>query len=172
MILDATCGARQIWFQKNEPHTLYCDKRREHFEGDFGSNNAHRVLDISPDMECDFTNMPFPDNTFNLVVLDPPHLLGESGAWLKKAFSFYDSKESAIKSVSDGIKEALRVLKVGGVLIFKWSEIQISSQEIISACGIQPLFGHRSGRKMNTHWMCFMKFEDSDNLHERQGTLF
>ena len=114
MILDATCGARQIWFQKNEPHTLYCDKRREHFEGDFGSNNAHRVLDISPDMECDFTNMPFPDNTFNLVVLDPPHLLGESGAWLKKAFSFYDSKESAIKSVSDGIKEALRVLKVGG----------------------------------------------------------
>ena len=28
-ILDVTCGDRTIWFQKNEPHTIYCDKRRE-----------------------------------------------------------------------------------------------------------------------------------------------
>ena len=35
-ILDVTCGDRTIWFQKNEPHTIYCDKRREEWEGDFG----------------------------------------------------------------------------------------------------------------------------------------
>ena len=34
-ILDVTCGDRTIWFQKNEPHTIYCDKRREEWEGDF-----------------------------------------------------------------------------------------------------------------------------------------
>lgn len=36
MILDVTCGDRTIWFQKDEPHTIYCDKRREEWEGDFG----------------------------------------------------------------------------------------------------------------------------------------
>jgi hypothetical protein len=106
------------------------------------------------------------------VVLDPPHLIGKDQSWLKKEFSFYDSKEAAVKDVSDGIKECMRVLKVGGVLIFKWCELHVSSREIIDACGIKPLFGHHSGKKMNTHWMTFMKFEDSDIFHERQGTLF
>lgn len=172
MILDATCGSRQIWFQKNEPHTLYCDKRRVHFESDYGSIKAHRTIDVKPDIECDFTDLHFPDNTFNLVVLDPPHLIGGDESWLKKCFSFYDSKEIAVKNVSDGIKECMRVLKPGGVLIFKWCELHVSSREIIDACGIEPLFGHRSGKKSNTHWMCFMKFEDSNSLHERQTTLF
>ena len=36
-ILDVTCGDRTIWFQKNEPHTIYCDKRREEWEGEFGN---------------------------------------------------------------------------------------------------------------------------------------
>ena len=174
LILDATCGSRQIWFQKNEPHTIYCDKRQEHYEGNFGSNNAHRVLDISPDMICNFTDLPFPSESFNLVVLDPPHLIGESGAWMKKAYSFYESKEQAIKDVSDGIRECMRVLKIGGVLIFKWSEIQVSSREIIDACGIEPLFGHRSGSKSNTHWMTFMKMPEMDmnEISKRQLTLF
>ena len=165
MILDVTCGARQIWFQKHEPHTLYCDRRREHFEDRFGANHSKRTLDINPDMECDFTKLPFDDETFHLVVFDPPHLIGESDAWLKKAFSFYDTKKTAVQTVAAGIVECMRVLKVGGVLVFKWSEIHVSSREIIDACGIEPLFGHRSGRKMNTHWMTFMKFEpEKDGL--------
>lgn len=36
LILDATCGNRGIWFQKHEPHTVYCDKRTAHYEMDFG----------------------------------------------------------------------------------------------------------------------------------------
>ena len=172
MILDATCGGRQIWFQKNEPHTLYCDKRRAHFEDNFGSNNAHRTIDVNPDIECNFTNLPFPDNTFNLVVLDPPHLIGGDSSWLKKAFSFYDSKDAAIKDVSDGIRECMRVLKVGGVLIFKWCELHVSTREILDACGIEPLFGHRSGKKSNTHWVTFMKFDDNADLSSRQMTMF
>lgn len=30
--------------------------------------------------------------------------------------------------------------------------------------GQEPLFGHRSGKKMNTHWMCFMKFAEDINV--------
>ena len=160
LILDATCGGRQIWFQKNEPHTLYCDKRHAHFESDYGTIQRHRTIDVSPDIECDFKQLPFPDGSFNLVVLDPPHLIGGDKSWLKKAFGHYDTKEDAIADVSAGIRECMRVLKTGGVLIFKWCELHVSSREIINACGIEPLFGHRSGKKSNTHWLTFMKFDE------------
>ena len=31
-ILDVTCGARSIWFNKHHPAAVYCDKRREQVE--------------------------------------------------------------------------------------------------------------------------------------------
>ena len=77
MILDVTCGDRTIWFQKNEPHTIYCDVRREEWEGDFGKTlradgkKKHRHLVIDPDIQCSFTDLPFKDNIFSLVVFDP-----------------------------------------------------------------------------------------------------
>lgn len=45
-----------------------------------------------------------------------------------------------------------------GTLIFKWSEVQIPLSKVLDAIGdYEPLFGHRSGKNMNTHWMAFMK---------------
>ena len=49
--------------------------------------------------------------------------------------------------------------------MFKWSDISVSTRDILNVIGQDPLFGHRSGRKMNTHWMCFMKF-DEDEKHD------
>jgi hypothetical protein len=78
LILDVTCGDRTIWFQKNEPHTIYCDKRREEYEGFFGTvlnkqgHKKRRHLVIDPDILCDFTNLPFKDSSFQMVVFDPP----------------------------------------------------------------------------------------------------
>ena len=54
------------------------------------------------------------------------------------------------------------MLKPDGVLIFKWSDISVSTRDILNVIGQEPLFGHRSGKKMNTHWMCFMKFGEED----------
>ncbi len=31
-ILDACCGSRMFWFDKQEPHTTYIDRREEEFE--------------------------------------------------------------------------------------------------------------------------------------------
>ena len=45
---------------------------------------------------------------------------------------------------------------------FYYEQVKISTREIINVIGQEPLFGHRSGKKMNTHWMCFMKFEDGN----------
>lgn len=68
--------------------------------------------------------------------------------------------------IGQGFRECMRVLKPDGVLVFKWSEVHVSTREILDVIGEEPLFGHRSGKKMNTHWLCFMKFEDEDKQIE------
>ena len=83
-ILDATCGSRTIWFQKEHPMAVYMDCREEHDMAIWKStkNDSVRTLDVVPDVIADFTAMPFEDNTFELVVFDPPHLIkvGEMAA--------------------------------------------------------------------------------------------
>lgn len=34
-----------------------------------------RTLNVNPDVIADFRDMPFPDESFYLVVFDPPHLI-------------------------------------------------------------------------------------------------
>ena len=164
-ILDVTCSDRTIWFQKHEPHTIYCDKRREEWDGMFGKTlnkdgkQKRRHLVIDPDIQCDFTNLPFEDESFALVVFDPPHILNlNETSWMRKAYGSLDDNWRDL--IHDGFTECMRVLKPDGVLVFKWSDISISTRDVIKAIGQEPLFGHRSGKKMNTHWMCFMKLTD------------
>lgn len=67
-ILDACCGSRMFWFDKNETHTTFMDIRQETF-------TIHgKKVNVNPNVIGDFRNMPFEDNSFNLVVFDPPHL--------------------------------------------------------------------------------------------------
>ena len=119
MILDVTCGDRTIWFQKNEPHTIYCDKRREEWEGDFGNairndgRKKHRHLVINPDVQCDFTQLPFADGSFNLVVFDPPHItnLGEN-SWMRKSYGTLIGDWKPM--IRKGFDVCMRVLREGG----------------------------------------------------------
>ena len=160
-ILDATCGGRSIWFNRQNPNCLYIDNRIENGTKIWQSSKTgkERFIDVCPDIVADFTDLPFPDNSFYLVVFDPPHLLhvGEN-AWLKKKYGkLPDDWRPLIK---EGFRECMRVLKPNGTLIFKWSEIDIPVSEIIKTCGVEPLFGHKSGKASKTHWLCFMKGEE------------
>lgn len=153
-ILDVTCGSRSIWFNKAHPAALYCDKRNEVHSGLW--KNSKRKLEINPDVVCDFTNLPFEDASFYLVVFDPPHLTGaKETSWLVKSYGLLD--DNWPKMLHDGFCECMRVLKPDGVLIFKWSEHDIPAQKVWDAIGQKPLFGHHSGKKSQTFWGCFMK---------------
>lgn len=156
-ILDVTCGSRSIWFNKAHPDALYLDRRVAEYEETFGKTNSTRHTVVKPDVVADFTNLPFEDNTFSLVVFDPPHRCGLKDSWIMKRYGTYDSKEEMLDNITNGFKECMRVLKPDGVLVFKWAEIQIPTRDIIKAIGVQPLFGHHSGKKSNTNWLCFMK---------------
>lgn len=158
-ILDVTCGARSIWFNKHHPAAIYCDKRREKFTSTFGANKSTRTREIDPDVVADFTALPFPDNEFALVVFDPPHMRGRSEkAWVSKAYGLLD--ENWPHMLHDGFRECMRVLKPDGVLIFKWAECDIPAADVWKAIGEKPLFGHHSGKKSGTFWGCFMKLEE------------
>ena len=155
-ILDVTCGCR---FNKNHPAAIYCDKRKEIHTGIWAStkSKSERQCVVNPDVQCDFTNLPFEDNLFSLVIFDPPHLTGaKETAWLVKKYGKLD--DSWPQMLHDGFRECMRVLKPDGVLIFKWSEYDISAEKVWKAIGQKPLFGHHSGKKSKTFWACFMKF--------------
>lgn len=156
-ILDVTCGSRSIWFDKHHPAAIYADKRCESFREIWKSGKGSCI--VEPDIQCDFTSLPFDDNTFPLVVFDPPHLqrVGEN-AWLAKKYGRLD--ENWPKMLHDGFSECMRVLKPDGVLIFKWAETQIPAEKVWKAIGQKPLFGHHSGKKSNTFWACFMKIDE------------
>ena len=130
-ILDVTCGSRTIWFNKNHPAAIYCDVRDEECTGVWKSTNrdSERTCIVHPDVLCDFTDLPFSDNSFALVVFDPPHLrrVGEN-AWMRKKYG--QLGENWREMLHDGFRECMRVLKPDGVLIFKWAETQIPAADV------------------------------------------
>ena len=157
-ILDVTCGSRTIWFNKQHPAAIYCDRRTADEVNVFGRNDSKHHLIVQPDVLCDFTDLPFADNSFSLVVFDPPHLLSaKDTAWLVKKYGRLD--DNWPEMLHDGFLECMRVLKPDGVLVFKWSEYEIPAADVWKAIGQRPLFGHHSGKKSKTFWACFMKGE-------------
>jgi len=149
-ILDACCGSRMFWFDKHNPYTIYMDIREEYEELETG-----HVINVDPDIVGDFRDMPFPDNEFDLVVFDPPHLVhAGDNSWLAKKYGKLD--ELWPHDIRQGFSECMRVLKPNGTLIFKWNEEQISLSEVLEAIGSQPLFGNKRSK---THWLVFMKIK-------------
>ena len=156
-ILDACCGSRMFWFDKENPNCLFIDKRSETVEAkDSSQKSGLRTIEVKPDLIADFTDMPFKDESFAMVVFDPPHLktLGQNSWMAKKYGRLPDDWQFMIQK---GFKECMRVLKPQGTLIFKWNEYEISSKQILDLIPYKPLFGHTSGKQAKTIWMAFMK---------------
>lgn len=79
-VLDACCGSRMFWFDKQNEDVLYMDNRQLSEVLSDG-----RTLNVNPDVMADFRDMPFKDNSFYLVVFDPPHLLrAGDNSWLAR----------------------------------------------------------------------------------------
>ncbi len=159
-VLDACCGSRMMWFNRANPLAVFVDKRQESLTLCDG-----RTLEVKPDVVADFTQLPFADETFYLVVFDPPNLttLGTDTSWLAQKYGRLvgDWKDM----LSEGFKECFRVLKTNGTLIFKWSEYDVPLSQVLGLTDQQPLFGNNyNGGSMGkkTHWLCFFK-DDSNH---------
>lgn len=150
-ILDVCCGSKMFYFDKNNPRVTFMDCRE--LEDVLCDG---RKLEIKPDIIGDFRNIPFTDNSFSMVVFDPPHLhrIGENSWMAKKYGKLTDTWR---EDISKGFSECLRVLKPNGTLIFKWNEEQIKLSEILPLFSQKPILGNRRAK---THWLVFMKEGD------------
>jgi SAM-dependent methyltransferase len=157
-VLDACCGGRMFWFDHGDKRALFCDRRRAFREVDIGTPGpkGRKPLVVEPDMIADFTAMPFPSDSFALVVFDPPHMekLGATGKYATSYGRLEGDWQGMIRA---GFAECFRVLRPEGVLVFKWCEYEIPLSRVLALTPEKPLFGHISGKRQQTHWVCFMK---------------
>jgi hypothetical protein len=156
-ILDACCGSRMFWFDKKDSRVVFMDNRKEdHLIKDCSVPGGVRGLSIHPDVQSDFTNMPFPDKSFNMVVFDPPHFRRNgSKSWV--GLKYGTLKGDWKNVIRGGFSECFRVLCDGGTLIFKWCDVEIKVSEILKLSDVVPVVGHKSGKNSNTHWLTFIK---------------
>lgn len=155
IILDACCGGKMFWFNKNHPNALYMDIRRR----PKGFMKVRPNFEVQPDEVGDFTKLRYKDKSFKLVVWDPPHTIRvgdvENGVIAQRYGRLMISNWEV--TLVKGFNECWRVLEDYGVLIFKWGGKDKKIKDILKLFPEQPLFGHTTDNKGNTHWMCFMK---------------
>ena len=157
LILDPASSMRSFYFDKKDKRVLFGDIRVK--ETHLLTNG--QTIHIEPDEVMDFRAIPYPDETFKVVVFDPPHMLNLSEkSWMRKKYGVLD-KETWQDDLTKGFAECFRVLKDEGTLIFKWNEVSIPLKDILTLTPYKPVLGHPSGKRMGTHWVLFVK-EESD----------
>lgn len=147
-ILDVCCGGKMFYFDKESNDVLFVDNRKEsHILCD------GRSFEVNPDIVADFKNLPFKDESFYLVVFDPPHLnsVGKNSFLAKKYGRLGKDWQNDLRQ---GFNECMRVLKTNGTLVFKWNENQIKLTDVLKCFYASPLFGQQRGQ---THWLVFFK---------------
>lgn len=71
-----------FWFDRENPNVIFADNREIKTTLCDG-----RSLLIKPDIKMDFRDMPYKNNSFKVVVFDPPHLIyAGTGSWLGKKY--------------------------------------------------------------------------------------
>lgn len=162
IILDACCGSRMMWFDRQNPHVVFGDRRSETVtvtDRSHGRTDGTRTLRIEPDVQFDFRALPYPDESFKLVAFDPPHMeRAGPKSWLAAKYGKLSLDWRA--DLRLGFSECFRVLGADGVLVFKRNETQVPLREVLELSPVRPLFGHTSGRAGLTHWLVFMKPEN------------
>lgn len=115
-ILDPCCGSKMMYFNKNDQRVLFGDIRQEeHYLKD---RDLIRHLEVKPDIKMDFKNLPFNDESFRVVVFDPPHLVrAGKKSWLAKKYGKLG--ECWKDDIKKGFSECFRVLEYkDGVPVF------------------------------------------------------
>ncbi|PSQ59082.1 SAM-dependent methyltransferase [Halobacteriales archaeon SW_7_71_33] len=150
-ILDAMCGGRTIWLpgHKDDEDTLYIDKREEEpgFHGQEG-----RTYGVQPDEREDFRDLPYADESFNLVVFDPPHVLREDG--------MSQLSGHIIKKYG-----ALRAQTWQSDLQRGFEDNEVDFRDVLNLAPADPLFGTttKKNSKVENRWFVFYKRETQRN---------
>lgn len=152
-VLDPCCGPRMFYFDKQNPDVLFCDLR--HGVNKMINEKQHLIID--PDLVVDVTSLPFEDNSFPLVVLDPPHLIGSKAGIMVDCYGSLPNIPTAKAFLRNAFNECWRVLAPNGTLVFKWFEHKLSVREVIELAPCEPILGNKRLGPGKTHWLVFFK---------------
>lgn len=143
------------WWDKDHPLAVYMDKREE----PPGSSPRRPNWSCQPSLLADFKDMPFEDETFQLVLFDPPHLVRD-----KPSFSEVRLRYGELTSLNEqeeiglGFAECWRVLAPGGTLVFKWAG---PLERVAPHFPCDPIVGTRDAPRgdtlLGTRWFIFYK---------------
>lgn len=153
-ILDACCGGRMFWKNKNHPNAIFQDIRKDvlPLKEQYGMN-----FSVEPDIIGDFRKMVFEDKKFKMVIFDPPHLMLNKTAWMSKKYGTIKDTDFEA-DLQAGFKECWRVLNDYGTLIFKWNDQSVAIEKIKPFFPDEPIIFNRIGTKgKSTYWFVFMK---------------
>ncbi len=151
-VIDVCCGGRHMWFDKENKNTVFMDIRRV----EPGSIELRPNWSVQPCVLGSFEKIPFQNNSFNLVVCDPPHKIKHSSGLIIQKYGFLgDEWEYKIKNM---FNECWRILSPGGTLIIKWADVDIPPRKILALFSKKMLFGtHTKKGTNNTYFWTFYK---------------
>jgi len=179
-ILDATAGFRMMWFDKNQPNTIYLDNRDDNRllkdANQFGKNRGRPLFKKwDPTISTtkgDYRKLPYPNGVFKLVIFDPPHLLGSGSPRFQMGLCFGALKaETWPSDIKQAANELWRVLAPWGILLFKWNDSDINYEKVLRLFPTKPLLGqitanrHTKRKEIKTFWFCFMKIPNEKSAY-------
>lgn len=146
-MLDATAGGRMLWFDKNPEDVLFVDERVV----PKGSIVQQPLWSVEPDMQADFRSLPFADDSFEMVVFDPPHTDVSPESIIGTKYGTITDLDEVVA----GLAECWRVTERW--LVFKWAEASWPVGDVLDRVRFRPLFGHRTAKSGATIWCLFRK---------------
>ena len=149
-ILDATCGARMMWHDRRHPNTVYVDRRIIPVGHPYRGRNR-KDWEIRPDICASFTALPFRDNSFDIVLWDPPHILQDSTRGIFPTMYGTLPTRGWEDVLRQGFDECYRVTR--GAVHFKWNDCRKPLKTILALFPIKPLYR----TKGSTTWSIFIK---------------
>lgn len=147
-----------FWFNPNRQDSVFVDNRSEsHVLKDRSSRGGSRLLVVRPSVVADFRNLPFHDETFSLVVFDPPHLMrnGQSG-WMAKKYGTLN-RSTWRDDLEQGLAECFRVCRTAGTVTFKWNHSEIAVRDVLRLTKYVPVVGTKNLAGSKTSWFVFLK---------------
>ena len=165
-ILDATCGGRSIWLpgNKDREDTLYIDNREESPGFAEEGTDYEQYYSVEPESVEDYRDLPYNDESFNLVVFDPPHVVTDGG--MEQLSGIVQRRYGALRAetwqsdLEQGFEELWRVLKPGGSMVFKFADNHVDFRDVLELAPTDPLFGTTTKKgNTETRWFVFYKPE-------------
>ena len=110
--LDACCGYKHMWKDKDISNIIFIDVKRE----------------VKPTIIADAKHLPFRDKIFNKIYCDPPHMIRNDKEFCKVGKIHYDyfekygnwkNRQEWIIFIAKTNIEFKRVLKDNGILWYK-----------------------------------------------------